>query len=307
MPVTGVFREVAIATAKKQSQEINALTEESPLYGNMPMMASSHPFTNVYEEINDISGAVVTDVDGALTAMDVKSELKDTNLKVAAGLIEVGEEKARPFGGHQAYFTKKMPGLLARTGNNIEYDLIYNFLRKYAIDNERVVSAGGSGSANYSMICVKWSEDGVIGLFSPTMFGNGKVFEMTAVCNGAPYLDSSKRMVYGLSVKTYLGLQMANPKHISGIVNIDLFNATPKFPSEKQIDDMIIEARGNPSNTVIYCHPKVYSHALKSYKAAQVQVAPAENDPFRGFAKWDGIPIVTSWNFKNGDEGTVSL
>lgn len=307
MSIYNVFREVAIKNAPKQAVMVDALTEEAPIYAGVPTAASSHDFTNVYEQINAVDGAVVTDVDGALSTVNVASELKQTDLKSIAGVIEVGEDKAAAFGGAPAYFAHKMPAILRRTGANVEYDMIYNILRKAAIDNGKLISAGGSGSANYTILCVKWTPGEIYGYYSQKMFGDGKVFDMTPLSGGSIYKDASGRAVYGMRMKTYFGVQVANPKNISAIVNIDIANATPKTPSEAQINDLIQEARGNPANTMLYMHPKVYSHVMKSYKATGVQYTNNDQNIAIGYNAFDGIKIVTSYNFINGTEATVSV
>lgn len=305
MSIYSVFREVAIKNAVKQTALVDALTEEAPIYGGVPTMAASHEFHNVYEEINNVDGAVVTDVDGALSAVDVKSELKQSALKSIAGVIEVGEDKAAAFGGAPAYFAHKMPSILRRTGANVEYDMIYNIMRKAAIDNGKLISAAGSGSTNYSILCVKWTEGENIGIYSPKMFGDGKVFDMTPLSGGSIYKDSTGRAVYGMRLKTYFGVQIANPRNIAAIVNIDIANS--KTPTEAQINDLIQEARGNAANTMLYMHPKVYSHVMKAYKATGVQYMNGDQNIGTGYNAFDGIRIVTSYNFINGTEATVSV
>ena len=303
MSINNVFREVAIKNAQKQTVMVDAFTDEAPIYASLPMQPSSHPFTNAYEEINSVTGAVVTDVDGTLSTVDAQRELKDVKLKLIAGLMEVGESKAAGFGGPQAYFASKLPAILRRTGSNTEYDLLYNVIRKAAIDNGKAVSVGGSSGKNYSILCVKWTAGENIGLYSPTMFGNGKVFDMLDL----GHYVKDNRVVYGMRVGTYFGVQIANPRNVSAIVNIDIDSVTTKTPIAAQIDDLIMDARGNPSNTMIYCHPKIYSHVLKQFKATQIQYSNGDQSVAGGYNNWDGIRIVTSYNFDQGDEGNVSV
>ena len=54
MAVTKVFREVAIELATKQRRIVDAITEESPILANMPMMPASHGWHNVYEKLLNI-------------------------------------------------------------------------------------------------------------------------------------------------------------------------------------------------------------------------------------------------------------
>lgn len=303
MSILNHFREVAIKLAKKQSVMIDYVTEEAPIFAMMPMQAASNGLQNVYDELKDIEGAQFVALDSELPSVGMDSELKYVDLSVLGGIQEVGEDKALNLGGPAAYFASKMPAILRETGSNTETSILYNNIRAYAKANGRLQDAGGTNSgAMFSMLCVKWVPGETTGLYDATGLGNGKVFDIKPINGANLYLDDDKRLVFGQRMKTYIGVQLANPRNVSGIANIDLVvdagedTGYVALPTEAQIDQMILDARGNPGNTLIYMHPKL-KNALNVYKGAALQTSVYDKNYDRTFDQWNGINIITSYNF----------
>lgn len=310
------FRDVGIRMAKKQAQEIDAVTEEAPLLAMLPMQAASHGIRNVYEELKEIDGAQLVNLDDELPNIGSEGTLGYQDLSVLGGIIRVGEDKAKKFGGAAAYFGSKMPSILRETGANTEKSLIYNTIKPYALANSRQQNAGGTtASTQYSMICVKWVVGETIGLFDQDGFGNGKVFDMLPLNGGNAYeftdTDSKTKVGYGERIKAYFALQLANPRNVSSIVNVELTadegtnSGFKALPTEAQMNKMIRDARGNPANTMIYMHPAVLD-ALQVYKSGALQMATADSDFNTIIASWNRIPIISSYNFDNGTEAVYS-
>lgn len=298
-----LFREIAIKDAPKQGVLVDSITEESPILDMLPMQAASNGIQNVYEELKDIEGAQVVNLDEALPTVGANGEIKSVDLSVLGGIQEVGEDKAGKMGGPAAYFAGKMPAILSETGSNVEKSLIYNTIEPYAKANGKMQSAGGSASGTmFSIACVKWVQGETTGLYDPTGFGSGKLFDIAPINGGNFYKDADNVLVYGQRIKTYLGVQLANPRNVSAIANIDLAIDTESatgyeaLPTEAQIDEMLLQARGNPANTFIYMHPKV-KNALNFYKGSALETNVMDIDYNRTFDKWNGFRIITSFNF----------
>jgi hypothetical protein len=303
MAVKKHFRELAIDQAPKQAVMVDAVTEEAPILASMPMEAASNGFQNVYEELKDVDGAQFVALDEALPAIGMDAELNYVDLSVLGGIQEVGEDKARKFGGAVPYFAKKLPSILRVTGADTEQSILYNNIRTYAKTNGKLANAGGTNSgAMLSMLCVKWVAGETTGLYDSTGFGDGKAFDIMPINGGNVYKDGDSRLVYGQRIKTYIGVQLANPRYVSGIANIDLVASGSTdtgyvaLPTEAQITEMIRNARGDSANTRIYCHPRVLD-ALQVYKGSALEMMPADGDYNRVIGRWNGIPIETSYNF----------
>lgn len=80
----------------------------------------------------------------------------------------------------EKYFADRTRPVLKVTGANTERIIVYDNLRQYAIDRFRtgdttrtVYDAGGTGSANYSIIAVRFEEGVCSGLYNPQGFGGG--------------------------------------------------------------------------------------------------------------------------------------
>lgn len=315
MALTNFFRDVAIAMATKQTKMIDAVTEEAPILAMLPMQEASHGLRNVYETLKDVDGAQLVNLDDELPSINADGTLEYQDLSVLGGIIRVGEDKAKRFGGAANYFATKMPSILRETGADTETSFIYNNLRPYAKANSREQDAGGTtATSQYSMLCVKWVEGETTGLYDPAGFGNGKVFDITPVNGGNVYEYSdgtTNRLVYGQRMKTYLALQLANERNVSSIVNIELTaddtTATgyAALPTEAMINKAIRDARGNPANTFLYCHPAVLD-ALQVYKSGALQMLPADSNFNTAIASWNGIRFVTSYNFTAGTEAVVA-
>lgn len=309
MSLYNSFREIAIEKCPKQAVMVDYVTEESPIVASLPMEPTSNGIQNVFERVIDISGADIVEFDAPLPSMDVTTELDKVELSVYAGEIEVAEDKVNQYGGLDVYLSKKLPKILRETGNRLEYSIYYNNLRASAAAFGKLVSAGGSGSTNYSMLCVKYTPGENMGLYDPNGFGQGKTFfDIQMGSGGELHKNASGIWVYDMRIKTYMGIQIANPRHISGIVNIDIANATSVAPAvtEQKIDEMIINARANAANTIIYCRPEVKAY-LQMYKGYRMEMMPDARGIDRRFDTWNGIPIITSYNLKAGNEATVSL
>lgn len=314
--IKNFFRDVGILNAKKQTVMIDAVTEEAPILATLPMEPASHGLRNVYESLKDVDGAQLINLDDELPSINAEGTLEFQDLSVLGGIIRVGEDKARKFGTAQSYFAKKMPSILRETGANTETSFIYNNFRPFAKANSREQKAGGStASTQYSIICVKWTPGEVTGLYDTEGFGNGKVFDILPVNGGNVYeytdTDSKSKLVFGQRIKTYIALQLANSRYVSSIVNVELTaDATTDtgykaLPTEAMMSQMIRDARATPGNSFIYCHPAV-KDALGAYKGSALEMVPLDSDRNDMVASWNGIPIITSYNFKDGTEAVVA-
>jgi len=315
MSTANLFRELAIKTATKQPGVVDYITEESPIFAMIPMQAASNGIQNKFEELKDVTGAQFVDLDDVIPAIDANGEIVTTDLNQIAGKMEVGEDKLNVLGSSIGqYFDGKLPSILRATGANLETTILYNNIRAYAKANSRLADAGGTNSgAMYSMSCVKWVTGETTGLYDPNGWGNGNVFDIMPINGGTLHtLSDGQTLGYAQRMKMRIGVQLANPRYVSGIANIDLVasgstdSGFVALPTEAMIDDMILNARGNPGNTFIYMHPKL-KNALNTYKGSALQTGVEIKDFDRTFDLWNGIPIITSYNFSQTEATETGL
>jgi hypothetical protein len=312
MALTNTYREDQIAKSPKQAIMVNDFLEESPILARIPVQDASHELHNVYEEIVDVDAAQLVDGDDALPVVDAVTGLKQVDLSIIGGIIRVGEDKAKKFGGAANYFASKQPMIFRKTGNELENTILYNNLRAYANTNGKLQDAGGTtADKQNSIIAVTWKPGEVTGLVSPNGFGNKEFMDVLPMNGGNVYEDPSQagRPIYGLRYKSYFGMQLANQRYVSGIANVDIQDANPDnwdIPSEEDIEIMLNDCRAQEGFTEIYCAPVIWRLVLSKYKAAALRTMPTDRNYDRLVNFWDNIPIFTSYNFDENAEKVVS-
>lgn len=304
------LKELAIEYAKKQTKQVDSLLEGSPVLDMIPFSAASHGMWNVYEELAAVTGASWVDLNAALPTVSRATELKKVDLNILGGEMEVPEDTAKLFGGKDKYFGKHLPAILKKSGMNAEYKILYDNFRAFAIAAGTVASAGGANNINFSILAVRFEEGVCEGLYSPDGFKNGAMLDFMAINGGNIYKNSAGVLVYGMRLKNYFGMQIASAKNVGAVVNIDINN----IPTAAQIDDLLADVRAD-GRTFLFMHQKC-KNLLNVYKsgsntntegAGSLQTMPSSKDIDRTFDAWNGVKIITSYNFLEGTEPNVTV
>lgn len=306
------LRTIALEKSRKQPKQIDALTEEAPILEQIPFAASTHDMWHVADELADVSAMGFVAMDAPLPAVDSTARLIRFDLAKMGGQIEVGEDKARQYGGKEKYFADKTAPVLKMAGMNTERTILYDNLRQYAVDRaaagkgSRVYDAKGTGAANYSILAVRFEEGVCSGLYNPNGFGNGVLFDVQAINGGNLYKDDKGVLVYGVRLKCDLGMMLTGDRNVAAIVNIDL--AAGKTPTEAMIDDLLADVRATSSGrTLLLMHPRVQSWLGRAFKGNRLDLRPADDNITRQVKAWEGVPLLTSYTFADGSESKVSV
>lgn len=309
------LKELAVLHAKKQPKQVDNVTEDSPILSMIPFEEASHDLWNVYEDIQDVTGAGFVDLDAVLPTVNLNTELKKVDLSIMGGIAQVEEDKAQMFGGAPKYFAKREPAILRKSGMNAEYAILYNMIRAHAVAGSNKINAAGSSNINHCILAIRFIPGETTGLFSPKGFQNGAMLNVKAVNGGNLMPVSVTRngatvTVLGFQVryKGYFGFQIARTNSVAGIFNVDRISSTKKLPTATQVDDLIAMVRGGNSNTFLFMHPKLLSN-LKDVRGNGNRItvmSPNINNPVV-IDSWDRIPIVTSYNFLDGTEPNVTF
>jgi len=142
MAIKHYWRDIAIN--KLDVPLINKLFNKTPILDSAVYQATNDGMRHVIEKVKSSDAAEVIELDGALPTITSDTTLEDVKLGAIGGIMKVGEDAAKLFGGVVKYFTKKMGPILERTGQDMEKNLIYKILRPYAIANGNVINAGGT-------------------------------------------------------------------------------------------------------------------------------------------------------------------
>ncbi len=195
-----------------------------------------------------------------------------------------------------------MKMILPRTAQRTEESIIYNNIRATSISNGNYDSAGGSNNTNYSICAVNWQPGETTGLYDPEAFGAGMVFDMNWL-NGKNEanitIDGQEIPGYELIMRTNFGIQLANENYVSTLVNCDPSGNAAGITAEK-IDQLLTNVEYDES-TLLYMHPVMLTF-LQRYKASSLYITNPEQGVDRRVAYWNGVRIVTSYNFKKGTE-----
>ena len=280
---------------------VDTILEETPILDIIPFEPASHGLWNVHETIESITGAGFVEMDQVLPTLAMTSKLVHVDLSIMGGKIYCGEDKAQMFGGKEKYFANKMPAILGQTGVDTEVAILYNCIRKYCIANGLITRAAGAANANYSMLLVRFKEGVTGGLYSPDGFKQGAMLDTRPINGGNIFENYSTGVLnYGLRLKGYFGFRIADAKTVHAIVNV----ASGALPTAIQINDAITAVRGNPGNTKIFLHQKALN-LLYKYKEDDLQTRPGDKDYNGVFQYWNGIPLITSYNFLDAAEANV--
>jgi hypothetical protein len=325
MSVKNTFREITIKNAQKQMELVDSVLENAPILSLMPVQPTSSGLQHLYEELLDVEGPGLVDLDDELPEITSNTKIGTANMQLIGGKVKVGQDKVRQLGmTPQAYFAQKIGPALKESAMRTEKGMLYNHMRAFAINTRNedkiagaernAISAGGSGSTNYSIISVRWEPGQFYGLYNPKGYGQGYMFNMELLYDGALgniKVGDKEIPGYEMVVKADFGILTANPRNASTIVNIDVSDADPdnwSIPTSYQIDDMLHAIRANSGgSSMIYCHPKVKSTVFSKFKIDKVEMVLGDTDIRFMVDAWDGIPIITSWNFMEGDEAAVTF
>lgn len=287
------------ATSAVQRTVIDELTAESPMLSSLPFEQSSHAYHNLAERLTDVKGVEIVDLDGQLPVMDIETQLVQSDLTPIGGKIIMPEDKMIRYGGKEQYLAKRLPVLMRHSGGKIEKSLfLQNFLGA-AVEFGNAYSVMASpvdDTNNQAMVAVTWTPGEMSGLFSPLPYqapNLGEVFNLQWLNGGNRYeypINGIDVTVYGVTVKTLIGMQLGNTQKLSALVNIRNDN----LPTPNQLVTLIESARGGAS-TRIYCSPSLMHRIAAKYAQSQ-QGNGLITVGVNGDVMVLGIPFVTSFN-----------
>lgn len=307
--LNNAFYNIAIEATKKAGGDlktINDFFETAPILQLIPMEESTDGLTNKFLITEDVTGAGLVDADGALPVMDAIDSVSSYDLSIIGGILRMGEDQIKKLGGVGVAFDRKLSKILKSTAQALEKSLIYDRFNASALINKKAQSALGAVNANYSMHCVQWASGENTGLYDPTGFGQGLMFDMAMMNGGNTYEVKPGIPGKAMRIKSYFGLQLANKRYFSSIVNIDPTNK-PDDLKVAMINKMLRDARANPANTFISCHQAMKDFLGEKFKLSQLELVSADRNFSTTVDAWNGIPIITSYNYKDGAEANQTL
>lgn len=311
------LNQLSIAKAKIFVDQVDNLTENAPIVKTMPFAASSDQLWDVASELKAVSSVGRVDLNAPLPDISVADALRQTQLNIFGAQSFVPEDTATLEGGPAKYFAKNRKAFERQTGMDMEKSYIYQAFLPFALamnaeGHDNVQDAGGTNNANYSMICVRFDDLNMTGLYSPLAFKRDTFLEIKSINNGALYTNpdpNSKFYLvngYGIRMKTFVGVRMLSWKNIGAVVNIDPTTAEPL--TIDMVEGMLEAARvSEMGRSMIICHPRVKRILNNIGKTQFMQTKYTEKDANFILDTWDGVPVITSYNFMPGTETNIVL
>jgi len=304
MSETYNLKEIGLKFAKKQPKMADDLTEKTPILERLRWEAASHGLWNMAEKLTEITGAQFVNADAPLPVVNASTGLVKTDLSVLGGEMEQAQDTIDQFGGPAAYFAAKETMVLKQAGMDTERKLYYDNWMAKAIADGNVMRTAATTGAVYTIMIVRFEEGINMGLFDPSGFKMGALLNRELLYGGSLYHLRSKTNVlgYGVALKGRFGWQNISNKTVGLIANVQ----AAKLPTATQIDDLIADVRGTPSDTLIMCHPKCRNMALAPFKQTALQMGVQDTEFNRQIDTWNGIPVVTSYNLLDGSEAFLA-
>ena len=304
--------DINVFLAQQQKGMINTLVEGNPLLASIPVKPSTHGFKNVFSKVTDIKGLQEVMYDEELPQVSIAFELGETALGKIGGLLPMPDDAATQMGGYSVYANNRIPALMEDAGNKQETRIYYKGFQAYALRNNRLLSAAGStANKQFSLMAVTWNMDSTVGLYDKNDVGNendkGKIVRMETLNDGAKHIitvDGHKCIGKEIAFYMKFGLQLADPRLVAGIVNIE--PSANKLPTAGQMDDLLSMVRAN-TNTVLYMHPNLQRKLATEFQFKQMQFVNGVTGVTYTMDTYQNIPIVSSYNISWGGESVIAV
>ena len=311
------INQLSIKKAKIFVDQVDNLTENAPIVKLMPFTQSSDQLWDVNSELKLVSSVNRVDLNAPLPEIQIADALRQTQLNIFGAQMFVPEDTALLEDGPDKYFAKNRKAFERQTGMDVEKNYLYQAFLPFALSMNQqsagtVQNAGGSANHNYSLLVLRFDDVNMTGLFSPLAFKRDTFLDMKALNNGALYTNPDQNSKfynvngYGLRMKTFLGVRMLSERNIAAIVNIDVTTAAPL--TKMMVNKALLSARsGEAGKTVILCHPTVKLFLEDIGKIQTIQTSYSERAADFTLETWNGVPIITSYNFMDGTETNISV
>lgn len=304
---TSVFlKDLAVNQALGDLALIEALTEQTPILNEMPMIPSNRGQQHLFREVQAITGGDVVTTLGTRTSCKTVRQLQALNLNIVGGEIVENIDIVDQLGGWMTYLEREMSPIMRETGASLEASIIYNNLRAAAITNGKYSKAGGSNNTNDSIVAVTWNPGETCGVYDPAFSDGNNLFKWRPLYGGGIGTNYSTGVKeYGTIFDTTIGVMLGNSRQVAAVTNIDVTNATVKLPTAAMMDKMLVDCRAN-ANTRIYCHPRIAYTLGEVFKLPKIQMTTTDGVYSHTIFEYNGVRIVPSFNFTHGAETNVA-
>lgn len=303
-----LFKEAAASANDSQVIMVDAVTKGNPLLEVMEVFPANNNLQHSYEKVTGIDGAKLRELNATPTKVDTRSSIERMSLQIISGKHFVTQDAVQQVakGDLNAYLDRKLPKILAATGNSVEEQMIYDYWRALAIASKKAQSAQTTptGSDKFSIIALRFEEDECGMLFNENQFEAGNLLNVTALNGGALTRDADGRAGYDFELTAYATPFAATDQHYATIVNIDATHV----PTKTMINDMISDVYPQKGGRVVLVmSPFVQSLLETAHGNTPFRTANKTDDFGQMPTLWYNTPIIATHQMKRASEASVTL
>jgi hypothetical protein len=315
MSSANLLKLAAAYNAPTQAAVIDSLVRESGILRTMQFQKASHGLFHKFKLKSGLPGGGFRRVNGSIVPHTTFDEVRQEDLKILTDIQQEDKAICEAYpGGVEKYFADEAPAFLEGLGQTAARQLIYGTtpsygdpegfrgLRQYAVENDRVVAAGGASGARTTLLAVRWKAGVCVGLYNENAFEQGQLVCVKPLNQGQPVMvmvdptTGAVKPVYQALYEAYLGLLAADVSNIAAYTEVA--DSTGHKPTATNMDKLIDLVSGSPADTFIYAN-RLGRRLLWELKESKMQTTGSEGDYNHVIERWNGVPVILEENLSS--------
>jgi hypothetical protein len=295
-----------------QTAVIDSLTRESGILRTMQFQKASHGLFHKFKIKAGLPSGGFRRVNGAIVPHTTFDEVHQEDLKILTDIQQEDKAICEAYpGGVDKYFSDEAAAFLEGLGQTAARQLIYGTmasygdpegfrgLRQYAVENDRVITAGGGSGERTTILAVRWKPGVCVGLYNENAFVDGQVVAVKPLNQGQPVMvvvdpsTGAVKPVYQALYEAYLGLLVADSANVAAYTEVA--DSTGHKPTASNLDKLIDLVNGSPADTCLYAN-RLGRRLLWELKESKMQTSSADGDYNTLIERWNGVPVVLEEN-----------
>ncbi len=311
------LRDLVVAYAGKGAvieTIMSHLTKKSGILKTGLAVPANYNIYHKYRQISALPSFTVGGLNQNLTDTTVSKDLFTEHLcSIDAIQTEYKKQLDNYPGGPKQFFTDQYLAYLEGWGQAASKQLIYGDnstfgntagtlgLHQIAAANGNLIQETGTSGSTTTIFAVKWDPRSCGILFDPVIASSGNFIKITPLHGGNAYpevindggSDQSKKLVYGTSYESSLGLFSASVYDIAAYTRIQ--NDINDVPTVEYMDQLIDMVHGDEGSTFLYMNRSA-KRMIGTLKSTKLTLGAFDKDYSTRIDYWDGIPIVVDEN-----------
>jgi len=315
------LRDLIVAFAGKSANVeavMSHLVKKSGILKTALAIPANYNIYHKYKKVAALPSFTVGGMNQDLTDVTVNKDLFQAELcSIDAIQTEYKKELVNYPGGASKFFADQFLSFIEGWGQAAAKQIIYGTsglgdsagtigLHQIAAAYGNVLVESGASGSTTSIFAVKYDPKSCGILYNPT---GGKFLNVTKLHGGAAYpevindggSDQSKKLVYGTSYESSLGLLSASKYDVAAYTRIQ--DDTNDKPIASNMDQLIDLVKGDEGSTFLYCN-RTAKRLLRELKDSKLSMGTFDKDYDIRVDYWNGIPIIVDENIVDTESTT---